>query len=55
MISNPYIGDGVNKELTDDYAFHSMWVIKPILLLTEIMSDQDYISTPDIHTQYASA
>jgi PelA/Pel-15E family pectate lyase len=45
MISNPYIGDGVNKELTDDYASTNVGD-KTDTSPYRDLTDQDYISTP---------
>lgn len=45
MISNPYIGDGQNKEPTDEYASTSVGD-KTDTSPYRDMSDQEYISTP---------
>lgn len=45
MISNPYIGDGQNKELTDEYASTNVGD-KTDTSPYRDLSEQDYISTP---------
>ena len=45
MTSNPYIGDGQNKEQTDEYASTNVGD-KTDTSPYRDMSDQDYISVP---------